>query len=220
MRTIRPKGTFTAILWHSIEDVFSKIVACDFVVKLSDGTLCNKSFAHYLSQDVLYLRQDNEALKTLSGRSLNKKYGGFFLRLANDGIEIEETMHDEYLSFFQIEEATEQSPAFGAYGNFILEHARFSPYPVAAAALLPCFWVYAETGVEIVSNSVKNNKYQKFIDTYSGGEYTIYINQYLDIVEELGQKTSPEVWALMQDAFIKATEFELAVFEESGKCAF
>jgi len=216
MKNIQPKGTFPTDLWHSIEDIFPKILTCDFVVKLSDGTLCDGSFSHYLSQDILYLQQDNKALKIIADRSLNKKYSDFFLRMASDGIEVEKIMHNEYLSYFQIEEATEQSPAFSAYGRFILDHARFSPYPVAAVALLPCFWVYAETGIKIISNSIKNNKYQKFIDTYSGEEYTNYINQYIDIIEELGQKTSPEARKLMQDAFIKATKHELAVFEESG----
>lgn len=209
-------GSFTSDLWQGIDDIFKKILKCNFVVRLSDGTLSCESFAHYLSQDILYLRQDNEALKILAGRSLNEKYGDFFSRLARDGIEIEKMMHDEYLDYFQIEEAVEQSPAFRAYGNFILKHAGLSPYPVAAAALLPCFWVYAETGKEIVNNSVKNNKYRKFINTYSGNEFEDYVKKFITIVEELGQGASPELQKRMKDAFIKATEFELAVFVESG----
>lgn len=209
-------GSFTSDLWQRIDHIFKKILDCNFVKRLSDGTLARESFAHYLSQDILYLRQDNEALNILAGRSLNEEYGDFFSRLAKDGIEIEKMMHDEYLDYFQIEEAIEQSLAFRIYGNFILKHAGFSPYPVAAAALLPCFWVYAETGMEIVNNSVKNNKYQKFIDTYSGDKFEDYVKKYISIAEELGQEASPELQKTMKDAFIKATEFELAVLIESG----
>jgi thiaminase/transcriptional activator TenA len=215
MNHIQPTGYFTSDLWQAIEGIFRRILDCDFVVRLSGGTLSRVSFAHYLSQDILYLQQDNEALEILANRSFDGKYGEFFSQLAQDGIEIEKMMHDEYLDYFQIEEAGEQSTAFSAYGSFILRHAFLSPYPVAAAALLPCFWVYAETGMEIVNNSVKNNKYRKFIGTYSGDKYINYVEKYICIVEELGQEASPELQKRMKDAFIKATEFELAVFEES-----
>ena len=44
-------------------------------------------------------------------------------------------------------------------------------YPVVLAALLPCFWIYAEVGKDIVSKSVPNNPYQAWIDTYAGEEF-------------------------------------------------
>ena len=215
MVTIAPKGVFTARLWQSMAVVYQEILKCNFVQELSAGTLRMESFAHYLAQDVLYLKQDNEALKTLSDRSENKTYADFFRKLANDGIEVEEIMHDEYFSYFRVKEATSQSPAFGAYGKYILECARLSPYPVAAAAFLPCFWLYAEVGFKIAANTVANNLYHKFIDTYSGDEYTGYIIQYLEIIEELAQSATQEMRRLMQEAFVKATRFELAVFDEA-----
>lgn len=215
MSNIQPEGTFTAGLWESAAPLVSKIISCGFVAELSEGTLSHNCFAHYLSQDILYLRQDNEALETLSARSVEAPYREFFLKLANDGIEIEKKLHEEYLSHFKVEEAQEQSPAFGEYGRFILQQARLAPYPVAAATLLPCFWVYACTGEAISRKAGTGNKYQKFIDTYSGNEYESYVEQFIAVVETLGQKASPEVQDLMKQSFLKATAFEMAVFEEA-----
>jgi len=184
-----------------------------YIQKNTELQFCNETLGRDTGP---YLQQDNEALEILACRSPNEEYGVFFSRLAKDGIEIEKTMHDEYLDYFQIEEAGEQSPAFSAYGSFILKHASLSPYPVATAALLPCFWIYSETGMVIVNNSVKNNKYKKFINTYSDEEFYNYVIHYVSIVEELGMEASPDLQKKMKDVFIRAAEFELAVFEESG----
>ncbi len=218
MSYIKLKGTFTAGLWESAAPLVTKIISCGFVAELADGTLSHNCFAHYLSQDILYLRQDNEALETLSKRSAEAPYREFFLKLANDGIAVEKKLHEEYLKHFKVEEAHEQSPAFKDYGRFILQQARLAPYPVAAATLLPCFWVYACTGEAIARKVVASNKYQKFIDTYSGNEYESYVEQFIAVVETLGQKADREVQDLMKQSFLKATAFELAVFEEAITC--
>lgn len=217
MKIIPSKGVFTEDLWNSIEDVFQSILQCNYVIKLSNGTLSHESFGHYLAQDNLYLRQYNEASQLLAGRSPYDTTRNFFNQLATHGIEIEKIMHDDYLEYFHIEEVAEPSPAFGAYGNFILDHARSSPYPVAVAALLPCFWVYANTGIEIAGNSVKNNTYQKFIDIYAGAEYDDYVEKFIQVTEELGRQAPRELQEEMKEAFTKATEFELTLFEEAEK---
>jgi thiaminase/transcriptional activator TenA len=217
MKIIPSKGAFTEDLWNSIEDVFQSILRCNYVIKLSNGSLSHESFGHYLAQDLIYLRQYDEASQLLAGRSPDDTARNFFNQLATDGIKIEKIMHDEYLEYFHIHEVTEPSPAFDAYGNFILDHARSAPYPVAVAALLPCFWVYANVGIVIAGNSVKNNTYQKFIDTYAGAEYDDYVEKFIQLTEELGRQSPRELQEEMKKAFTHATEFELVLFEEAEK---
>ncbi len=214
---IEPKGAFTQNLWHRIEPIFEKMLTCDFIVQLGKGTLSSKSFAHYLSQDVIYLRQDNQALSMLASKTTNSSHHRFFDTLATDGIAMEQILRKEYLTHFKVHEAVEQSPAFKAYGEYLLQHASNSSADVTAAALLPCFWVYAATGNQVILISKPGNPYQKFIDTYAGEEYEVYVNQYIEIVEELGRQASPEMQQRMTDAFIRSTEMELMVFEESAR---
>src|SRR4030042_1219612 len=125
---MQPKGTFTRNLWQSIDPLDRRILTCEFVVKLAGGTLSPVSFAHYLSQDILYIRQDNEALELLAGRVFDENIRAFFLTLAKDGLAVEKMLHDEYLAYFKVREAHEQSPAFKAYGEFLLQHVCNSPF--------------------------------------------------------------------------------------------
>lgn len=216
MNNISPQGAFTQCLWNSVEPIFEQIINCSFVTDLAEGTLSFESFAHYLSQDVLYLRQDNEALELAAKRATIPAHKLLFQQIANDGIAIENLMHKEYLFHFGIKESNVQSPVFKAYGEFLLQKAQTALFPIAAAALLPCFWIYGKTGEYIRQNQKAENPYQKFIDTYSGEEYDLYTRQFIVVVEQLGKEASETVQKAMLESFIQSTRFELLVFEEAA----
>jgi thiaminase/transcriptional activator TenA len=97
----------------------------------------------------------------------------------------------------------------------LIANAFNSPYPVAAAALLPCFWVYYKTGEHVFKTSIDNNPYRKWIDTYSGDEYKQFTRKFIRITENLGQKAHPVVRDQMQSAFARGARHELNIFEEA-----
>ena len=214
---VAAQGYFTQNLWDETVPVFQQIVNSRFISGLADASLPQKCFAHYLSQDILYLRQDNEALELLSKRAPNESEKDFFLRLAEDGIAVEQAMQNEYLAYFGIREAKEQSPVFRRYGDFLLESVRNAAYPVALAALLPCFWLYGEVGQYVLSYKVPDNPYQKFIDTYAGDSYILVTTHFVHQVEKYGQKESEAVKLTMKEAFLQSSRFEYLVFDEAWK---
>jgi thiaminase/transcriptional activator TenA len=181
---------------------------------LIHGTLPPQNFAHYLAQDLLYLKQDNEALMIVAEKTSLKHQNLFFKKLADDGIKMEVIMRNDYLAYFAVKEATKQSPVFKKYGEFILFHATHSTFNVAIAALLPCFWIYSEYGKTIRLNTIPDNPYQKFIAMYSGPEFTGYNKKFIEIVDEEAQMTSEEERENMQKVFITATQYELDIFRE------
>ena len=213
---IAPAGPFTRELWRAVQPVFEQIINGVFVKRLMDGTLPHRCFAHYLSQDILYIIDDSRALAVTAARAPDPDELYFFLQLAKDGLDIERDLHDDFLELYALPEAKEKSPAFGAYAAFLLEHAFNSPYPVSAAALLPCFWVYYNTGACILNNTMDNNPYQKWIDTYSGTEYLGYTRRFIQIIENLGQKAEPGIRKKMTGVFTEGTRYELMVFEEAA----
>jgi thiaminase/transcriptional activator TenA len=121
------------------------------------------------------------------------------------------------ITLHNIPKAIEKSPAYNAYTDFLINNAFNSPYPVAVAALLPCFWIYYKTGEYVLNNTVNNNPYRKWIDTYSGDEYIQYTTRFIYITENLGQKASPIIREQMENAFIEGTKNELRVLEEASK---
>ncbi|PKQ62105.1 thiaminase II [Labilibaculum filiforme] len=212
---MKPEGDFTHSLWEAIQPVYNKLIDHSFVNKLADGTLAHTSFAHYLSQDVLYIRDDAKALKELSEKAAKSTEKSFFISLANDGIAIEQELHNHFLEHFKVIEAKEKSPVIKAYTNFLLEHSAKSSYGIAAAALLPCYWIYYVVGKHIVLNATKNNKYQKWIDTYQGDEFGYYTKNFIRIVERIAKTASSTEKEKMTDAFVTAGKFELNFFNEA-----
>lgn len=209
------QGTFTKRLWKSISNIYKEIREGPFVNGLASGTLPQRSFAHYVSQDILYVKDDTIALEKLAARAENAEEKDFFQRMAREGYEIEREMHSNLLEYFHIEKAQEKSPAIEAYGAFLHGHVEHSDYPVAAAALLPCFWVYQMIGQEITSKSNRNNPYQKWIDTYSSDIFEAALDEFLQIIETHASHSDNVRRDKMKDAFIEATKQELRFFQES-----
>lgn len=207
-------GPFTSKLWQASLPIFKQIVDCEFLRQLSDGSLNKGSFAHFLTQDILYLKKDADALGRLAKRSDCEDDKAFFSELEQDGLEIEFILQDEYLTYYQLEAATNQSPAFGAYSNFLLKHSQESTYINALIALLPCFWLYSSMNIHSSDNKISNNPYQKFIDTYAGDEYREYTKRFLGIVEKHAENCKNEKIAL--EIFRQGMQHELNLFVESA----
>lgn len=208
-------GAFTNQLWESIQDIYAKLVAHPFINQLALGMLAYNCFAHYLSQDVLYIKDDAVALHNLTKKTTSDDEKQFFEDMSNDGIAIEQELHRFFLNHFKVNKAKEKSPVVAAYTRFLINHSENSSYGIAAAALLPCYWIYYEIGQYIIANAVENNPYQKWIDTYRGDEYVIYTEKFIQIVENLSKNANNSEKQQMQEAFISATNFELNFFDEA-----
>lgn len=208
-------GPFTKTLLHAVQPVMRELLTHPFTVQLAEGSLPSRCFAHYLSQDILYLHDDTAALELLATRAPSAAERIFFNALAVDGVEIERTLHAEFLHHFQVHPAVRKSYVVDQYTTFLLHHARNEPYAVAAAALLSCFWVYGLVGNHIVATAAHGNRYQKWIDTYHGAEYTAYTQRFIEIIEELGGRQPKSEQEKMTSAFFQATSYELQFFAES-----
>ncbi len=212
---MKPEGEFTRQLWDSIQTIYLDLINHPFVNQLAKGTLPNKNFAHYLAQDILYIRDDYMTLLNLSEKVIKPIDQAFFKSLALDGIAIEQELHNHFLKHFKVEEAKEKSPVIAEYTRFLIDHSENSSYSVTAASLLPCFWVYNMVGKQIINNASENNIYQKWIDTYKDDAYEIFTKTFIQTVEYFGNNTSANEKKLMQDVFVQSTKFELRFFEES-----
>lgn len=206
-------GPFTQKLWDSSLPIFNQIVKCDFLRKLADGSLDKESFAHFLTQDILYLKKDADALGRLAKRADCEDDKAFFSELEQDGLEIEFILQNEYLTYYQLEAATNQSPAFEAYSDFLLKHSQKSTYENAIIALLPCFWLYSSMRIHTTDKMVENNPYQKFIDTYAGDEYREYTKRFLQIVEKHSVNCKNEETAI--EIYKQGMQYELNLFIEA-----
>lgn len=206
---------FTRHLWDSVQPIYKQLLEHPFVIQLANGTLNQQSFAHYLAQDILYLRADAEAFEHIAKQALLREEQKFFKDLSQDCLAIEQELHTHFLAHFNVVEATTKSPVILQYTNFLIHHAKDSSYAVASAALLPCFWVYNTIGQHIFTKAVEDNPYQKWVDTYKGDAYEEFTNSFIKIVARLADEASEEEKKQMQEVFEQATLFELQFFQEA-----
>ncbi len=208
-------GPFTYKLWFTIQPVFQQIINSSFVRLLIRGTLPLRCFKQYVAQDILYIVDDARALAITAAKAETTDDMYFLLQLAKDGLDIERALHADMIKFFNIDVATQKSPAFHAYTDFLLHHAWQSPYPVALASLLPCFWIYHNVGEQMKRIAVIGNPYQKWLNTYSDDIYVQYVKRLIEMTENEGSKASFAVQEQMICAFSEGTLHELRVFEEA-----
>ncbi len=216
-KTPLPYGPFAQKLWDSATDIIDEIRTHPFCLGLAKGDLPMAAFRHYLGQDMLYIIEDARALALTGTRAIEVAEMYFFLAMAKDGLEIERVLHAEFGSHFHISRAQAPSAACEQYTEFLLEKARNDRYEVSVAALLPCFWVYQEISRHILEQSVAQNPYQKWLDTYSDKSFEVFVDQFIEIASHLMERAPEGLQQKMIEAFRVSTHYEFLFFDEAWK---
>lgn len=202
---------FTDELWQRSLPIYDEILAHPFIAELTDGSLSRERFIFYMKQDSLYLQDFSRALAITGSHLQDLDAAQTLMGFAHGVFTVERALHETYFRDFEVTLDTDKAPACFAYSNYLLAMASLAPDHEAAAALLPCFWIYREVGNEIVrraESGVVDNPYARWIETYSGEGFDEHVRIYIDIVEAMGQKASPEQREAMQRAFQNSARLE------------
>ncbi|WP_297425311.1 thiaminase II [uncultured Acinetobacter sp.] len=203
---------FSAQLWQQHADIYQKILAHPFNQQLSQGTLSQSAFQHYMIQDAHYLVAYGRALAVCAAKAFDAKDVIQFAEAAKLAIVFEREMHDSFLTQFNVSQAEfENAPltlACHHYTSFLTATAWSESYPVVLASLLPCFWIYAEVGRDIVKQSVANNPYQAWIDTYAGEEFHTAVGEVVATIDRVAARCDEDTLAKMHQAYRRGAELE------------
>ncbi len=204
--------TFTREAWARNNDLFELTLKMPFNQELSKGVLSEARFRHYMIQDAHYLLAFGRALAVAAARADQADAVVQFARAAEEAVVVERSLHDGFMKQFGISpevfEATPLSPTAEHYTSYLLATAWGSPWPVALAALLPCFWIYAEVGRVIHKEAAPNNPYQAWIDTYAGEAFHEAVRAVLATVDRVAGSTDPQTREQMHRAYTQAARLE------------
>jgi thiaminase/transcriptional activator TenA len=188
------------------------ILALPFNRELAGGILRRDRFQHYLIQDGLYLTDYARALALLAAKAPDAKMIAQFAENAAGAVHFEQAMQQTYLVQFGIDavtaQAAERSPTCLGYTSFLLAEAATGSYETLLAAVLPCFSIYAEVGLAIAADSVSDNPYQAWIDTYASDEFQGAVHAAESAAETAFAHAGPETQARMRALFRRSVEFE------------
>ncbi|MDI3378011.1 thiaminase II [Acinetobacter sp. V89_7] len=204
--------SFTQLLWQKNTALYEQILNLPFNQELTTGTLAPEAFCHYVIQDAHYLLAYGRALAVAAAKAYDADDVMQFSEAAKIAIVVERSLHNDFMTAFNVSKETfESTPltlACHHYTSFLTATAWSESYPVVLAALLPCFWIYAEVGRAIVSQSVPNNPYQAWIDTYAGEEFHTAVRNVIATVDKVAARCDADTLEKMHAAYTMGAKLE------------
>lgn len=204
--------SFTQLLWQKNTALYEQILNLPFNQELVAGTLAPEAFCHYVIQDAHYLLAYGRALAVAAAKAYDADDVMQFSEAAKIAIVVERSLHNDFMTAFNVSKETfESTPltlACHHYTSFLTATAWSESYPVVLAALLPCFWIYAEVGRAIVSQSVPNNPYQAWIDTYAGEEFHTAVRNVIATVDKVAARCDADTLEKMHAAYTMGAKLE------------
>lgn len=212
---------FTDSLWEAASSVRSAIDELEFLQLLGDGTLPLSAFRTYLEQDTLYLAGYVKALSLLAATAPDPAAGAFWAGSAA-GATAEAALHESLLTGDALPASTsdaEPSPICLAYTSYLIATSATEPYPVAAAAVLPCFWIYAEVGRRLATAAREvldrdpQHPYAQWVAAYDAPEFHDIVDAARVLVDAAAAVASDTDREQMMNAFVIASRYELMFWD-------
>ncbi len=211
--------TFSADAWAANLAAYETIRTMPFNAELAAGALSRDRFRHYVVQDAHYLIGFGRALAVAAAKAPDPDRIVQFAEAAKTAIVVERSLHAGFMRDYGIsaEEfaSTPVSPACQHYVSYLIATAHGEDHSVNLAALLPCFWIYAEVGRDIHARASKPNPYQAWIDTYAGEEFHAAVRTMIDACDEAAVAASPTTVVRMHDAYRSATRLEYLFWDSA-----
>lgn len=204
--------TWSQNLWSDIEPIFDATLAHPFVTGLTDGSLDPEVFAYYVAQDVYYLRDYARALAVVGAKAPTLAETAVFTRHAADVFDVELALHDTLLPELGLDPArladVPVAPTTRAYTSYLLATVYGGSFADGLAAVLPCYWIYARVGEELLASGSTDARYQKWIDTYGGEEFAATVAEVLALADRVGPTLTAADEAAARAHFVTTSRYE------------
>jgi thiaminase/transcriptional activator TenA len=208
----RESSSWSTRLWAESEQTYVAILAHPFLTGLTDGSLDPAAFGHYVTQDVHYLRGYAQALCVVGAKAPAHTDTAMFARHAAGAVEIELGLHASLLADLGLDSeavaATPVAPTTRAYTSYLLATAHGGGFADGLAAVLPCYWIYAEVGKALVIRGSPDPHYQRWIDTYAGEEFRAVVAEVLALTDRTGQNLGRDDEARARGHFAITARYE------------
>lgn len=191
---------------------YQEILRHPFLTGLTDASLAPDRFAYYVIQDARYLVEYARALAALAVKAYQPQQVAMFARHAAGALDVEQALHTTLLPELGLDPAavatTESAPTNLAYTNYLLATVHGGSFGDGVAAVLPCYWIYAEVGAALISSGSPDPRYARWIETYADEEFALVVAEVLAVVDDLGAGISAAEEARMHRHAAVAARYE------------
>ncbi len=204
-------------LWSEIEPTFAAILHHPFLTGLTDGSLDSAVFAQYVAQDAHYLRDYARALAVVAAKAPTLADTAMFARHAADVFEVELALHAVLLPELGLDpgtvDAAPPTPVTQAYTSYLLATSYRGSFADGLAAILPCYWIYAEVGAQLRACGSADHRYQRWIDSYGAEEFAATVEQVLTVADRTGASLNQADEAVARRHFATTARYEWMFFD-------
>ncbi|MBS1905780.1 MAG: bifunctional hydroxymethylpyrimidine kinase/phosphomethylpyrimidine kinase [Actinobacteria bacterium] len=209
--------TIAAEWWFATAPVRRAIDELPFLRRLADGTLPPSAFRWYLAQDALYLREYARTLAEAARRAPSPAEQAFWAHSAEQAVVVELQLHASLLSPEGVGAGTFEAlpaPATVAYLDHLRGTAFDGDYGTLVAALLPCFWIYADVGTRLHAEAGgdASHPFAAWLDEYADPAFAEATAEAIRIVTAHAAAADPRTRERMRDAFLRSSAHERAFF--------
>lgn len=210
---------FSREAWSRNAALYETIRTLAFNAQLASGSLSESRFKHYITQDAHYLVGFGRALALAAAKAPDADRIVQFAKAAEGALVVERALHGSFFKQYgitsQLFAQTPLSPACHHYVCYLLATAYADPYEVLLAALLPCFWIYAEVGRDIHARAAPANPYRAWIDTYAGEEFHAAVRAMIAATDDAAAEVAAPLRARMHAAFTRAAQLEWVFWDSA-----
>jgi len=208
-------------VWDQIEGVYQAVLKHPFVTGLSDGSLPPEVFQHYVIQDAHYLRDYSRALAVVGAKATDDDWTVGFCQDAAAAITVERSLHAEFIAGFGLTDeqvaAVAVQPSTLAYTSYLLRTVHQGGFADGVAAILPCYWIYARVGDELLAASSPDPNYRRWIDTYGDEAFQATVTRVLGVVDQLGEQLADGDRAGFVRHVVTASKYEWMFFDAAWR---
>ena len=204
---------FTSRLWAGIEPIYAEILRHPFLDGLADGTLDRQVFRFYVIEDALYLHEFARAVAILGGKAPHPDITAALCGDAVATIEAEREQLGQFLTELggsREDLFTRQpAPTNRAYTSYFLSQVHAQPFHEGLAAVLPCYWIYAEVGKELLKRpSSPDPLFRRWIESYGSDEYDAVVQRVVQLTDDVAEGLGPDARKAMAQHFAMSSRYE------------
>lgn len=201
--------TFTRKLNRIIDPILNKIIVHPFLQKLTDGSLDQKIFHHYLVQDYYYLLEYTKALFELGEKAPFQNEKQFFNECVA-GCKNEPAFEIRDLL---INQKTPLTQACANYIDFFKKHV-VNHYELGVGAIFPCFYIYHLVAKKLNPNN-KHHPYQTWFDIYTSDLFRVQNDRIVEILERIYTNCRVEQKTTLYKIIEEGAEHEWHFWDQS-----
>lgn len=216
MSDLDPTARFTRDAWDRIGGWRAAVETMPFIRALADGSLPAEAFSFYLAQDAAYLIEFARALSSASLLAPDPAAQRFFAGSAHTALEVESSLHRDWLAVHPARISDEASPVTVAYTDHLLAASARGSYPVLVAAVLPCYWLYAHIGSVLLrqAGDLTDHPFGRWISTYADPGFQDATRLACGFADDAAAAADPATYARMIAMFERSSMHEYLFFQQ------